>query len=121
MTQYNYGKVNLHQTCNITNKEAVSCLIDGLMDGTLKNGAKARRYGTPEHLYAEYLSTLAAETHEHRDTRPRSRFEHKGFRHQLRERFIDANLYKNTLVKSDLSATIVTNQVTFLVNIQIRD
>jgi hypothetical protein len=48
MTQYYFGKMKLLQGCNITNKEAVSCLIEGLMDRTLKNGAKAGRYGTPE-------------------------------------------------------------------------
>jgi hypothetical protein len=55
MTQYYFGKRNLLQACNITNKEDVSCLIDGLMDHTLKNGAKAGHYGTPEQLYAKYL------------------------------------------------------------------
>jgi hypothetical protein len=62
MTQFYFGKMNLLQACNITVKEAVSCLIDGLTDRTLQNGAKAGRYGTPESLYTEYLSTLDAET-----------------------------------------------------------
>jgi hypothetical protein len=47
--------------CNITGKHAVSCLIDGLSDRTLRNGAKAGRYETPEELYTEYLSTLVTE------------------------------------------------------------
>jgi hypothetical protein len=50
MTQYYFGKMNLLHACNITNKEAVWCLIDGLGDRTLKNGAEAGRYGTPEQL-----------------------------------------------------------------------
>ncbi|CAH1378842.1 unnamed protein product, partial [Tenebrio molitor] len=41
MTQYYLGKINLLQACNITGKYAVSCLIDGLSDRTLRNGAKA--------------------------------------------------------------------------------
>ncbi|XP_068897798.1 uncharacterized protein [Tenebrio molitor] len=61
MTQYYLGKINLLQACNITGKYAVSCLIDGLSDRTLRNGAKAGRYETPEELYTEYLSTLVAE------------------------------------------------------------
>ncbi|KAK5647817.1 hypothetical protein RI129_002709 [Pyrocoelia pectoralis] len=58
MTQYYFGKMTLIQACNITKKNAVSCLIDGLKDRTLRNGAKAGRYDTPEDLYTEYLSTL---------------------------------------------------------------
>jgi hypothetical protein len=61
MTQYYLGKINLLQACNITGKYAVSCLIDGLSDRTLRNGAKAGRYEIPEELYTEYLSTLVAE------------------------------------------------------------
>jgi hypothetical protein len=61
--------MDLLQACNITDNEAVSCHIDGLTDRTLKNGAKAGRYETPEQLYAQYLSTLTAETREPRDTR----------------------------------------------------
>jgi hypothetical protein len=101
MTQYYFGKMNLLQACNITNKEAVSCLTDGLVDRTLKNGAKAGRYGTPEQLYAEYLSTLVTETYEPQDTRPRSRFENKGFKPRLGERSIGAKPHKGTLEKSD--------------------
>jgi hypothetical protein len=85
MTQYYFGKMNLLQACNITDKEAVSCIIDGLLDDTQKVGAKAGRYETPELLYAEYLSTLTTNTYELRDTMPRSRFEHTP-----RSRFEDA-------------------------------
>jgi hypothetical protein len=47
MTQYYFGKMNLLQACNIVDKKAVSCLIDGLLDDTQINGAKAGRYETP--------------------------------------------------------------------------
>jgi hypothetical protein len=70
--------MNLLQACNITGKEAVSCLIDGLADRTLQNGAKAGRYKTPERLYTEYLSTLSVEAVEPQDMRPEPRVEHKG-------------------------------------------
>jgi hypothetical protein len=76
MTQYYFGKMNLLQACNITDKEAVSCLIDGLLDDTQKTGAKAGRYKTPERLYAEYLSTIATGPYELRDTRPRPHLTH---------------------------------------------
>jgi hypothetical protein len=69
MTQYYFGKLDLLQVCNVTYEEAVLCLIGGLMDHTLKNGTKAERYGTPEQLYAKYLSTLTVEMLEPRDTR----------------------------------------------------
>nr|XP_015834414.1 PREDICTED: uncharacterized protein LOC100142194 [Tribolium castaneum] len=59
--QYYFGKLNLLQACDITGTNAVSCLIDGITDVTLRNGARAGRYVTPESLYAEYLSTLRSE------------------------------------------------------------
>jgi hypothetical protein len=77
MTQYYFGKINLLHACNITGKEAVSCLIDRLTDHTLQNGAKAGRYETPESLYTEYLSTLSAEAVEPHDMRPKPRIEHR--------------------------------------------
>ncbi|XP_064211389.1 uncharacterized protein LOC135265578 [Tribolium castaneum] len=61
MAQYYFGKLNLLQACDITGTNAVSCLIDGMTDVTLRNGARAGRYVTPESLYAEYLSTLRSE------------------------------------------------------------
>jgi hypothetical protein len=69
MTQYYFGKLDLLQVCNVTDEEAVLCLIGRLMGHTLKNGTKAERYEIPEQLYAEYLSTLPAEMLEPRDTR----------------------------------------------------
>jgi hypothetical protein len=78
MTQYYFGKMNLLQACNITGKEAVSCLIDGLMDRTLQNGAQAGRYETPESFYTKYLSTLSMEAVEPQDMRPKFRVERKG-------------------------------------------
>jgi hypothetical protein len=61
MAQYYFGKVTLLLACNIGGKDAVSCLIDGLVDRTLRNGATARRFESPEQLYAEYLSLLNTE------------------------------------------------------------
>lgn len=54
MTQYYFTKMDLIQACKIAGKDAVSCLIDGLRDNTLQNGAQAGRYETPESLYTEY-------------------------------------------------------------------
>jgi hypothetical protein len=61
MTQYYFSKMNLLRACNISGKDAVSCLIEGLTDRTLQNGAKAWRFESPEQLYAEYLSTLTTD------------------------------------------------------------
>lgn len=57
-TTYYFAKMDLLQACKITGQDAVSCIIAGLNDRTLQNSAKGGRYGTPEQLYAEYLSTL---------------------------------------------------------------
>jgi hypothetical protein len=89
-------------------KDAVSCLIDGLTDRTLKNGAKAGRYETPESLYAEYLSTLSTEANESQDMGPTSRVEHKGFGSRLGENPINANVPKDTLVRRDLIVSVQT-------------
>ncbi|KAJ3660851.1 hypothetical protein Zmor_005281 [Zophobas morio] len=53
--------MNLLQACNISGRDAVSCLIDGLGDRTLQNGAKAGRYTAPEELYSEFLSLLGTD------------------------------------------------------------
>jgi hypothetical protein len=50
VAQYYFGKMNLLQACNIGGKDAVSCLIGGLVDRTLRNGAKAGRFESPEQL-----------------------------------------------------------------------
>lgn len=55
--QYYFSKMDLIQACKITDRDAVSCLIDGMNDRTLQNGAKAGRYENPEALFTEYLST----------------------------------------------------------------
>jgi Retroviral aspartyl protease./Reverse transcriptase (RNA-dependent DNA polymerase). len=73
MSQYYFGKLSLLQACKITGKDAVSCVIDGLGDHTLQNGARAGRYDTPENLYTYYLSTLTAEV----DTRNGTGFEER--------------------------------------------
>jgi hypothetical protein len=91
--------MNLLQACNITGKEAISCLIDGLTDRTLQNGAKAGRYETLESLYTEYLSTLAAETVEPQDMRPKSRVENTGLGPRLGAKPTNTNVLKDTLVR----------------------
>ncbi|KAK5648364.1 hypothetical protein RI129_003256 [Pyrocoelia pectoralis] len=53
MTPYYFHKMNLIQTCNITGKNVVSCLIGGLKDRTLQNGSNVERYETAEDLYRE--------------------------------------------------------------------
>jgi hypothetical protein len=103
MTQYYFGKMNLLQACNITGKEAVSCLVDGLKDRNLQNGAKAGRYETPENLYTEYLSALSAEAAESRNIRPKFGVERKEFGPRLGTRPININIPKGTLVRRELT------------------
>jgi hypothetical protein len=79
MTQYYFGKMNLLQACKISGKEAVSCLIDGLADHTIKHGAKAGRFENPEQLYAEYLSTLTTEIRQPQEISERTTWEHKNY------------------------------------------
>ncbi|XP_044760406.1 uncharacterized protein LOC123317860 [Coccinella septempunctata] len=61
MTSYYFGKMELLRTCQITGKNAVSCLIDGIPDITIQNAARAGRYVVPEALFEEYLSMLRDE------------------------------------------------------------
>ena len=49
--------MSLLQACDITGRNAVSCLIDGITNLTIQTG----RCATPEELPHEYLSTLANE------------------------------------------------------------
>ncbi|KAJ8912698.1 hypothetical protein NQ315_012252 [Exocentrus adspersus] len=58
MTAYYFGKMELLRTCQITGKNAISCLIDGIQDITTQNAARAGRYVMPETLFEEYLSML---------------------------------------------------------------
>ncbi|KAL1489300.1 hypothetical protein ABEB36_014223 [Hypothenemus hampei] len=55
---YYYDKIGLIRACEIGEKNAVSCLIDGIEDVVIRTGAKAGRYVTPEDLYSEYFTTL---------------------------------------------------------------
>ncbi|KAJ3650016.1 hypothetical protein Zmor_021729 [Zophobas morio] len=55
---YYFDKVGLIRACEISEKNAVSCIIDGIDDVVVRTGAKAGRYGTPEALYAEFFTTL---------------------------------------------------------------
>ncbi|KAJ8912383.1 hypothetical protein NQ315_014751 [Exocentrus adspersus] len=57
--EYYFEKCELLRACHILDRDAVSCIIDGMNSKTIETGAKAGRYTTPESLYAEYISTLA--------------------------------------------------------------
>lgn len=58
MTTYYFGKMELLRSCEISGKQAVSCLIYGIDDSVIQNSARAGRYHTPEALCEEYLSAL---------------------------------------------------------------
>ncbi|KAJ8932979.1 hypothetical protein NQ318_011196 [Aromia moschata] len=55
MTTYYFKKMELLRSCDIKRKQAVSCLIHGIDDPLVQNGARAGRYRTPEDLYEEYF------------------------------------------------------------------
>ncbi|KAJ3651708.1 hypothetical protein Zmor_017728 [Zophobas morio] len=55
---YYFDKVGLIRACEISEKNAVACIIGGIDDVVVRTGAKAGRYGTPEALYAEFFTTL---------------------------------------------------------------
>ncbi|KAJ8966104.1 hypothetical protein NQ314_003741 [Rhamnusium bicolor] len=58
-TEYYFGKMQLLRQCEISGKNAVAMLIDGIPDEAIQSGAKAGRYTNPEDLYREYLSALS--------------------------------------------------------------
>lgn len=57
MMQYFYNKNMLVKKCNITGRNAVSCIIDGLPIEIQPN-AKAGNYATPDELYYGLLSKI---------------------------------------------------------------
>lgn len=60
--EYYFAKMDLVNACEISPKNAVSCLIDGIANPTIQVGARAGRYESPDALYAEYLSSLKPES-----------------------------------------------------------
>lgn len=58
-TEYYFAKMQLLRQCDISGKNAVAMIIDGIHDNAIQSGAKVGRYTTPEELYRDYLSTLA--------------------------------------------------------------
>lgn len=49
---YYFEKTGLIWACEISEKNAVSCIIDGIDDVVIRTGAKAGRYRSPEELYS---------------------------------------------------------------------
>nr|CAI5851486.1 unnamed protein product [Callosobruchus analis] len=62
-TEYYFAKQQLLRQCQITGKNAIAMIIDGISDVTVQSGAKVGRYASPEDLYREYLSTLENTRH----------------------------------------------------------
>nr|CAI5852307.1 unnamed protein product [Callosobruchus analis] len=62
-TEYYFAKQQLLRQCQITGKNAVAMIIDGISDVTIQSGAKVGRYASPEDLYRGYLSTLENTRH----------------------------------------------------------
>lgn len=50
LLQYYFDKVNLVQRCQITNENAVSCIIGGLSDSTLRRAAESGNFSNIEDL-----------------------------------------------------------------------
>lgn len=59
--QYYYEKQALLNACNISGREAVSCIIGGISDTHIRVGAKATNCNDPESLF-DYLRNLNDET-----------------------------------------------------------
>jgi hypothetical protein len=58
VTPYYFGKLDLLRVCNINDKEADSCLIDGQVDHTLKNGGQAELLSMESELLCMELSIV---------------------------------------------------------------
>ncbi|KAG5896062.1 hypothetical protein JTB14_011057 [Gonioctena quinquepunctata] len=58
MTQYYFSKMYLLEACKVSGVNAVSCLIDGLVEPYLQQEAKAYNFLTPETLYSQYLCQI---------------------------------------------------------------
>jgi transposase InsO family protein len=63
-SQYYFSKMELIRACELSEKQAVSCVIDGISNDIIQTGARAGRYETPEALYSSFLSTLVAQSTE---------------------------------------------------------
>lgn len=59
-TKYYYEKLSLLNLCGITGANAVSCIIGGIYDSSVKNSASAGNYSEPAQLLA-YLTTIRQE------------------------------------------------------------
>ncbi|KAJ8913124.1 hypothetical protein NQ315_006042 [Exocentrus adspersus] len=72
--EYYFSKLELINSCEISPRNAVSCLIDGITDPTIQVGTRAGRYDTPDRLYAEYLSSLKPDNSNNSAFSSRKRF-----------------------------------------------
>jgi hypothetical protein len=63
-SQYYFSKMELIRACELSEKQAVSCVIDGISNDIIQTVARAGRYETPEALYSSFLSTLVAQSTE---------------------------------------------------------
>nr|CAH7750533.1 unnamed protein product [Callosobruchus chinensis] len=76
-TEYYFAKQQLLRQCQITGKNAVAMIIDGIPDMTTQSGAKVGRYASAEDLYHDYLSTLENTRHRRVNQYTKPDFFHK--------------------------------------------
>ncbi|KAJ8944264.1 hypothetical protein NQ314_009510 [Rhamnusium bicolor] len=62
-SQYYFDKMELVRSCELPEKHAVSCIIDGIPNEIIQTGARAERYENPESLFSSFLSTLTNRLH----------------------------------------------------------
>ncbi|KAJ8937701.1 hypothetical protein NQ314_011757 [Rhamnusium bicolor] len=62
-SQYYFDKMELVRACELPEKHAVSCIIDGIPNEIIQTGARAGRYENPESLFSSFLSTLTNRLH----------------------------------------------------------
>ncbi|KAJ8958076.1 hypothetical protein NQ314_006461 [Rhamnusium bicolor] len=62
-SQYYFDKMELVRACELPEKHAVSCIIDGIPNEIIQTGARAWRYENPESLFSSFLSTVTNRLH----------------------------------------------------------
>ncbi|XP_031335232.1 uncharacterized protein LOC116165084 [Photinus pyralis] len=69
-SKYYYEKMVLINACKVTGTDAVSCLIGGIQDSTLKNSIRAADYQRPEDLLQYFRSLPGTSASTERNTQP---------------------------------------------------
>lgn len=123
MIQYYFSKLKLLQAWKITSKDAVSCFINGLQDRTLRHGAIAGRYETPENLFTDYLSTITNDTPKDNtqnesqyQTENKGRFDRRRLGSKKRSRPFNERIQRTEKTQQRLGVLIVERRDIYLLS-----